>query len=852
MSSPGGDKPIELNAVVKFTADAASAEQAGSEGTKRVQAGVRRAASLRVTGGSGGGSRPATPEEIESNIGSSRSAVRNRQLAERRDTLHDQVMQRRGDYHQRVLSGQAQRSTNAVGNEQARQGVRQSNIDRQRGTSDSLSQAAQIRNQNRVVNASRVDSLQQQALTNRASRTAMSTMRAQGDAARAPGYEAIRNQNFAKAQQRFNQQQTLRGNLGLSLGQSARSPFTYYAAAQGNYGPIAGAVGRGLFNAASSSFRQYAAYQSAAGGMFNPVTAGGEAGGAPLSGLGSLAPAMATGGMIAAPFIAGGVLAAGMSALDTPINKSRLGLQASVGGIGDSSNLYAAMLGGASRFSQSSDNAMQIAEALGTAGVTGQSAVNSNVQNALALGSMSGQNPTQFTGMTAQASLGGGMGAEQLGQAYAKLNAQQAVTGISLNKMIDSFKILQQVTGGVNVNVSGLAAVQKIAGAGVNAGQLVSGQSGATGFSALVNSKLLGMSPAQYMAAQSNPATLMDSTAAFLKRATAGQTGAQRTMIAEGLSSSLGLMDTTGMSPSQQSTLVSKMLNGTPGQFQAYANQIQQGSANLTGGQFRSIAAATSGATTSVLDRTMAGLQNIGNMALSHISQNTANLYNIVAQNKGTTVPGGGGGGAGGGTEGGGISGIINRSTTPGGVSNSPFSFSATQTAAIQKAAAKYGVPWQDLAAQVAREGGAWGSAAGGGIGQFEPGTAAGLISNPNSPVYGKAGFTANAGQSLAAMAYMDKSAYGQLGSWQNAFAAYNGGMGGYGVPAAQAYGQDVVAGGQSVQNLNINVTGTINDSSGRQVGTINPSRQSVTKRGAHPVMPVPGQRGEGAGKMSR
>lgn len=670
-------------------------------------------------------------------------------------------------------------------------------------------------------------------------RATESLANAQVSAQIGPSRRARRVAQDARAQKAEEGRSTFGGIMGRSINQTVTSPFSYYAAAQGNFGPAIGGVARGLVRAGESSISQYRSYMPGGANAAMPM--------AGMSGLASAAPFFAMGGA----FALGGAAYLGASQLSASTNKDRQGLFASVGGTGfNQPALYNQLLGAGSRFNASPDTTMGIANSLGIAGVQGMSQANGQVQNTLGLGAVTGMDPSLLAGMTGKMATGGGMDAEQVGQAFGKMWQQVALTGTSIGKLTTNLQALQDATGGANINIGGLSAVTKLLPQGVNAGQLSAPLLSAAGSGGIVDASLLGVSQTRFNKMQStgNIAGLMDLTSGFLKRATSGKSGAQRVELAETLNNSLGLLDMTGVTGANQAKVFSTLLNGKAGQFGSLANSLNA-KTGMSGGDFRSAASAVSGADTGDFTQVVNTLKNLGDGVLNDIKDNTTGMLNWIVQNNapgtapGLSDPGGdlGGGVPGRRTPGygsvrtGAASLTINRSTVPGGVANSAYSFNAGQIANIQAAAKQYGIPWQVLAAQIAREGGTPGSAAGGGIGQFIPSTAQQMINDPNSPVYGKPGFMSNYQQSTQAMAYYDSLLKKQTGSLGGALAAYNGSG-----PAAQAYSNDVIAGSQT-----IHVVGTLNDANGSPVGTVGSGiqRYAAGHRGTHAPTPVPGKR---------
>lgn len=100
----------------------------------------------------------------------------------------------------------------------------------------------------------------------------------------------------------------------------------------------------------------------------------------------------------------------------------------------------------------------------------------------------------------------------------------------------------------------------------------------------------------------------------------------------------------------------------------------------------------------------------------------------------------------------------------------------------IQAAAARYGIPWQLLAAQLEQESGYDPNAVSGagaqGIAQFMPQTAAAYgLTDPFDPI-----------ASIQAQAHLMSDLYNQFGDWQTALAGYNWGAGNV-ANAMSAYG---------------------------------------------------------------
>lgn len=795
---------------------------------------------VQISGDSGGGSRLVPTSEI---LGAA-ATVSNSAL--RKQTTRDRINQQRSRQDEIDQMRHADRvDTTRTRGEQGRGVLRDK---------DALHQETQARRVSRSGSLNAQEAEFQRARSTGASargiRANESLANAQVSQQIGPGRRQRRVAQDARAAKAEAGRTTFRGIMGKSINQTLTSPFTYYSAAQGNFGPAVGGVARGLVRAGEASF-------SAAGETF----AAQRAIGAPLSlagasGLASAAPAFAVGGA----FALGGAAYLGASQLAASVNNTRQGLFASVGNIGlDPSNLYGNLLGAGNRFNKDSDQTMALANALGTTGVQGASQINGQVQNTFGLGAVTGMDPNLLAKTTGKMATGGGMDAEQVGQAFGKMWQQVLLTGTSINKLTTNLQALQDATGGANINVGDLGAITKILPKGVNAGQLSAPLLAAAGSGGIVDASLLGISQGRFNQLQANgkAAPLMDLVSGFFKRNTAGKTGAQRVELAETLNNSLGLLDMTGVTGANQANVFKTLLNGKAGQFGAYANYLNSQPA-MTAGDFRTAASGVSGATTGDTTQIVNTLKNLGDGVLNKIQGNTNNLYNwwanhgsSVSDNGSTGKGNGGGGGAGqrtpgyGAVKAGAASLTINRSTVPGGVSDSSYSFNSGQLSNIQAAAAKYGIPWQVLAAQIAREGGTPGSASGGGIGQFIPSTASQMINDPNSPVYGKPGFMSNYQQSTQAMAYYDMLLKKQTGSLGGALAAYNGSG-----PAAQAYSNDVLAGAQTIQ-----VVGTLNDANGSPIGTVGSGvvRYAAGHRGKHAPTPVPGRRrqmkGEGAGK---
>jgi len=316
-----------------------------------------------------------------------------------------------------------------------------------------------------------------------------------------------------------------------------------------------------------------------AGGLM----AGGISGAANAAGMGATGdilsglarPLMSMLGEFAAPLAAGvavGGAALGIGDLQAHYAGDRQSLAGSVGtttGATPGSELSTAMNTGWA-FDYKESESAAAAKQLGLAGVdSSQLGGALNASMALArVGNIGLGEATNLTGSLMQ----GGQSSTQVATTYSQLDDAARVSGVSLGRLVEGIKALNQAAGVGQISVNSLAAAQAMAGTSVNVAQAISGTVGSTGTSALSQAAMLGLNPAQFEQAQKSPAALMDAYAGLAKRYDIGSGGVQ---IAQQALSSAGF-DFSGMSGAQSDTFIRKLVGEGPGAAQKFEQSLQR------------------------------------------------------------------------------------------------------------------------------------------------------------------------------------------------------------------------------------------------------------------------------------
>jgi len=260
----------------------------------------------------------------------------------------------------------------------------------------------------------------------------------------------------------------------------------------------------------------------------------------------------------------------GVNALQSKYAGEQQGLAGSVGtttGATPSSELTTAQQAGWTMMYHEADS-VAAARQLGMAGVqSGQ--LGAAVTASGALARVGGIGLDQTTALTRQM-MQGGMSANQVGDTYAQMDQAARQSGVSLGRLVEGIKALNQAAGVGQISVNGLAAAQALAGTSVNFAQASSGTVGSTGTGALSQAAMLGLTPAQFEQAQRDPARLMDSYAQLARRYDVGTGGVQ---IAQQALSTAGF-DFSGMKGPQADEFTRRLVAQGPGAAQAYESSL--------------------------------------------------------------------------------------------------------------------------------------------------------------------------------------------------------------------------------------------------------------------------------------
>jgi len=331
--------------------------------------------------------------------------------------------------------------------------------------------------------------------------------------------------------------------------------------------------------AASTMGERFAqALTRSAGGMLS----GGISGAANAAGMGAtgdLVGALARPLMelVSAPLAIGAAVIGGAAGIGLGVNSlqskyagERQSLAGSVGtttGATPSSELDAARQAGWAMMYHEADS-VAAARQLGMAGVqSGQLGAAVTASGALArVGGIGLDQTSALTGQMMQ----GGMTAEQVGQSYAQMDQAARLTGVSVGRLTEGMKSMNQAAGVGQISINGLAAAQALAGTSVNFAQASSGTVGSTGTGALSQAAMLGLTPAQFEQAQKKPDVLMDSYAQLARRYDVGTGGVQ---IAQQALSTAGF-DFSGMKGPQADEFTRRLVAQGPGAAQKYEDSL--------------------------------------------------------------------------------------------------------------------------------------------------------------------------------------------------------------------------------------------------------------------------------------
>ncbi len=452
----------------------------------------------------------------------------------------------------------------------------------------------------------------------------------------------------------------------------------------------------------------------------------------------------------------------------------------------------------------------RIASQLALAGV-GRSDLLGNLSNTLMLAGPSGINPSDVVGLTGALATAGGMSSQDINRLFQDTDNIASDARVSLQELLQSMKTLSTGATTAARDVGSLAAIQHLVGAssGISAGALMQGVMSSTGTAALQQAGLLGMSPEQFYAAQTQRggmATIYDRVAGLVRSVDRGPAGR---FAAEQLLTSTNLLNAQSLSPAQLGGLIDALRTAPPGQAERLAQQYT-GQANrqaVSQAESYRRAAQSMDTLTTATDRAGIAVQDWwtalintpgGNPVLTNLqkemqaSQTRATAWTYTQTGLGypTSTP-------------------ISIPDIYGG----RVQISGAQLAWARAASQRSGIPLGTLLEQLAAETPAGAgrlvanavSAKGAiGVGQFTPATIRGLSTASDVPASTRRFFQhfdpRNAQQSIQAMALYDQYLYQKYGSLPDALNAYNSGS-----PTA-GYGVRVVEAGQTI-NVNVTVT---------------------------------------------
>jgi len=213
------------------------------------------------------------------------------------------------------------------------------------------------------------------------------------------------------------------------------------------------------------------------------------------------------------------------------------------------------------------------AQQLGNMGVTSDQMGGALTQS-MALARLSGVGLDQTTALTGQM-MQGGMSSNQVGQAYAEIDQVSKLVPVSLGRITEGIKAITSAAGVGQISLNGFAATQALSdttGMKINIGQAMAGTIGSTGTNALAQGYMLGLDPAQFDAAQRDPAKLWDAYANTARRYDVGSGGSR---IAQQALSEAGF-DFSGMKGNQAETFIQKLVAEGPNAAQKYEQSLQQ------------------------------------------------------------------------------------------------------------------------------------------------------------------------------------------------------------------------------------------------------------------------------------
>ena len=470
-----------------------------------------------------------------------------------------------------------------------------------------------------------------------------------------------------------------------------------------------------------------------------------------------------------------------------------------------------------------------------------------------AIGTQTGRDFAQTTEMLATMMLKQKIGVDQATQSWLRYAQAGRAAGVSAGRMFDIATQLQGINAQLAASPGQLASLQAQLGPGISPVSLMGPALSASGFQAMAEQGILGLTQGQFENAQRNPAQLFDIQAQRLRTLSGGNT-----QVLAGLMSTVGL-DTSNLSVTQIQNLSQMIASGQTGAAMSYYNQYvaagMQGTNQSTAAFIAQQSAVRRGTITPLeAAKAQAPYALIGALE-PQLGQDFAAALGLppgsIAVNGSTAIQRG-------------MPGYTPPAVPNPGPGPGQSSAAASQMAAIKAslpaAAQPYfaaymaaehatGIPWQVLVAQDMGEsqftpdvisGKVISSAGAIGIGQVTPGAA--------KQVNMAGADLTNPATNIMVQAQYDKYLLGKVGGDYGAmFAAYNEGLGNYqnkGVGGADQTYLDVI--GKALQELvdsgvAISVDVTVRDA----MGNVMPSRSAYTKgpTTSHVRSPGPGSK---------
>ena len=345
-------------------------------------------------------------------------------------------------------------------------------------------------------------------------------------------------------------------NLGQSM-QTGASAYQYMQAAQGNVGPLARSLGTSVLQAARATSVGAAALEGGAAGAAEGAGGAGGIAGA----LGALGPVGAIIAGIAAVSV-GAYVAGGQLGADAQLQKQTLG----AGVVGASDQTVRDLSAHATNMGMDPSAYLKMAHMLGMAGVHSKD-MTSATDGTASLATLARIDPMAAAGITANL-YAGGMSTKDINKSYAALFKELGGSKAPVDRLVASFQDLQKVAGNVGLNAAGLTAAQNYLGSGVSVGAVLGGGLGLIGTSRLAASSVLGVSEAQYKAAEYggaggsvDPAKMISMVSSYAQRSGLSGDMLQNLLGPQGI----GVLDFSSLSAKQSDSLLRSLMTQNPG-----------------------------------------------------------------------------------------------------------------------------------------------------------------------------------------------------------------------------------------------------------------------------------------------